>query len=329
MNLLVLAPQPFFQKRGTPIATLKLLHVLSDNGYHIDLLTFHEGSDINVENCNHYRIPAVPFLANVPPGLSIKKLFCDVLMALITIKLCLRNNYQLIHAVEESVFIALIAKWLFGIPYVYDMDSSLPQQIEDQIPMAKFLARPMRFCERLAVRQSKGVVAVCESLEDVANSYCDSIPVVRIEDASLVTQAPQPRLSTSDDAISDSPPTLPLEGVDGRTLMYVGNLQRYQGIDLLIHAFVHLYHTHSDLHLVIVGGSIDAINKYRNMTRRFSIADRVHFLGPRPIEELGSLLTYADVLVSPRCKGTNTPMKVFSYLESGTPVVATRLPTHT
>ena len=30
MKLLVLAPQPFFQSRGTPIATLKLLHVLAD-----------------------------------------------------------------------------------------------------------------------------------------------------------------------------------------------------------------------------------------------------------------------------------------------------------
>ncbi len=37
----------------------------------------------------------------------------------------------------------------------------------------------------------------------------------------------------------------------------------------------------------------------------------------------------ADILASPRNKGTNTPMKIYTYLQSGRPVVATRLPTHT
>jgi glycosyltransferase involved in cell wall biosynthesis len=35
------------------------------------------------------------------------------------------------------------------------------------------------------------------------------------------------------------------------------------------------------------------------------------------------------VLVSPRLKGLNTPMKIYSYLDSGTVVLATRLRTHT
>ena len=40
-------------------------------------------------------------------------------------------------------------------------------------------------------------------------------------------------------------------------------------------------------------------------------------------------MAQADVLVSPRTKGANTPMKVYSYLDSGVAVLATRLPTHT
>ena len=54
-----------------------------------------------------------------------------------------------------------------------------------------------------------------------------------------------------------------------------------------------------------------------------------HFLGPRPWEQLGTYLQQADILVSPRTLGSNTPMKVFSYLESGTPVLATSLSMHT
>jgi glycosyltransferase involved in cell wall biosynthesis len=37
----------------------------------------------------------------------------------------------------------------------------------------------------------------------------------------------------------------------------------------------------------------------------------------------------ADILASPRIKGTNTPLKLYSYLESGKPIVATNLYTHT
>jgi glycosyltransferase involved in cell wall biosynthesis len=44
---------------------------------------------------------------------------------------------------------------------------------------------------------------------------------------------------------------------------------------------------------------------------------------------LPGLLSQADVLVSPRLKGLNTPMKIYSYLDSGTAVLATRLRTHT
>jgi len=35
------------------------------------------------------------------------------------------------------------------------------------------------------------------------------------------------------------------------------------------------------------------------------------------------------VLLSPRSRGTNTPLKIYQYLRSGKPIVATRLLTHT
>jgi glycosyltransferase involved in cell wall biosynthesis len=40
-------------------------------------------------------------------------------------------------------------------------------------------------------------------------------------------------------------------------------------------------------------------------------------------------LDRADVLVSPRREGTNTPLKVYEQLASGKPLVATRIGSHT
>jgi glycosyltransferase involved in cell wall biosynthesis len=111
--------------------------------------------------------------------------------------------------------------------------------------------------------------------------------------------------------------------------MYVGNLERYQGIDLLLEGFQRALTRVPEAHLVIVGGMEEDIARYRRKALRLGIAGRVHFLGPRPIASLAGLLKRADVLVSPRLKGLNTPMKIYSYLDSGTAVLATRLRTHT
>jgi glycosyltransferase involved in cell wall biosynthesis len=40
-------------------------------------------------------------------------------------------------------------------------------------------------------------------------------------------------------------------------------------------------------------------------------------------------LAASDILVSPRSTGNNTPLKIYSYLRAGKPIVATRLLTHT
>jgi glycosyltransferase involved in cell wall biosynthesis len=55
----------------------------------------------------------------------------------------------------------------------------------------------------------------------------------------------------------------------------------------------------------------------------------VIFMGERPSAEIPDILEAADVLVSPRSRGTNTPLKIYQYLRSGRAIVATRLLTHT
>ena len=80
---------------------------------------------------------------------------------------------------------------------------------------------------------------------------------------------------------------------------------------------------------MIVGGRDADIAHYRGRAERLGIDGSVIFAGPRPIGMLPELLRQADVLVSPRLKGLNTPMKIYSYLDSGSAVLATRLRTHT
>ena len=118
-------------------------------------------------------------------------------------------------------------------------------------------------------------------------------------------------------------------GINGLLMMYVGNLESYQGIDLLLESFALVCKKTEHLDLVVIGGDAADIQKYRGKADFLRIGHKVHLLGPKPVESLAEYLSHADILVSPRIKGINTPLKIFSYLHSGKALLATDLPTHT
>ena len=321
MKILLLAPHPFFQARGTPLAVRMVLEFLSSRGHRVDVLTLHEGEDVEIPNCRIHRIPALPGVRNVRPGFSLKKVLCDVAMFAVCLQMIRRTRYDLIHAVEESAFIAAAAGAVSGVPYIYDMDSSLAEQMVEAYPRMHVILPILRFCESVAVRRSLGVLTVCAALEDVAHGHDPDKPVGRVEDSTLLPPSSGRRTSSGYAPLPEDA-THPMA-------MYVGNLERYQGIDLMLDGFRHTLRRIPDASLVIVGGRDEDIRRYENVAERLGIRTNVHFLGPRPVRVLPSLLRQADVLVSPRVKGLNTPMKIYSYLDSGTAVLATRLRTHT
>jgi glycosyltransferase involved in cell wall biosynthesis len=318
MKILVLAPHPFFQQRGTPIAVRKLLEFLSAEGHHTDVLTYHEGEDVAIPNCRIIRIATIPGVRGIRPGFSFKKLICDVFMAKKLLSILRHTRYDLIHAVEESVFMASAAQRLFGIPFIYDMDSALSEQMVEShgalSPMRSWLQR----VEKTAVRGSLGVLAVCPALVDKARRHAKGKLVACVEDSTLLG----PELSEVESLRPEAGPRYPL-------FLYVGNLERYQGVDLLLESFAEALGELPEARLAIIGGNRGDIRRYQQRAERLGLKDKVRFLGPRPLSDLGAYLAQADVLVSPRLTGNNTPMKIYSYLDSGVPILATRLPTHT
>jgi glycosyltransferase involved in cell wall biosynthesis len=79
----------------------------------------------------------------------------------------------------------------------------------------------------------------------------------------------------------------------------------------------------------MVGGEPPQVEAARRQTRALGIDDSVIFAGQRPADEIPAYLDAATLLASPRSSGTNTPLKIYQYLRSGRPIVATRLRTHT
>ena len=318
MKILLLAPHPFFQNRGTPIAVRLLSEVLSREGHRIHLLTYHEGEDVFMPNIAIHRIPPIPGINRIRPGFSYKKVFCDILMLIKVIQLTAIYKFDLIHAVEESVFIALLLHYTKRIPYIYDMDSCLSQQLIDTIRPLKHLKSIMSKFEGLAFSNSNGIIAVCRILEKIASQFAPSKPLLRLEDISMLSESTEKGVNVR-------------KGIDNNrpVIMYVGNLEHYQGIDLLLESFSILIGIKAKAILIIIGGSENDIKYYSFLSKKLGIIENIRFIGRKPLTQLAYYLEQADILVSPRILGDNTPMKIYSFLDSGKPLVATRLTTHT
>jgi len=315
----MLAPQPFFEERGTLIAVDLLITAMCELGHEVDLVTFHIGVDRPRPGLEVHRIRPWPRPHAIRPGLSIKKVWCDIFLAFKAIKMVRARRYDLIHAVEESAFIAMVLGPLTRTPFVFDMDSSMAAQIVARYRWTRPIGGLLRWLETLPMRRAVAVVPMCEDLAVTARRYTRGTVQV-LSDITLLSDDATP---TDEEDLRSS------LGLDGPIVMYIGNLEPYQGIDLLLQAHREVLPDHPDAHLVIIGGVESDIQHYRDLAAELKIAESVHFIGPRPVGRLAAYMSQADLLVSPRIEGTNTPMKIYSYMDSGTATVATDLPTHT
>jgi len=340
MKILMMAPHPFYQERGTPIAVDLLLKSLSQAGHKVDVITFPEGEDRLYPGINYHRVKPLGRVEGVRPGFSLKKIYLDIFVFLKFFSLMFRNRYDVVHAVEESVYMAMLVCPLYRIPYIYDMDSSMVTQLLDKAPVLGKVEGLLRFIESLPARYATVVVPCCDALVEDVKPYRvgKDKPTIALKDISLLDKSQ--KIPSSGINVQQYVSRGPVAGrdelgqsdkvtVSKKVLMYIGNLESYQGIDLMIEGFADACSKLSNLALVIVGGEQQHIDTYRLKSEALGVGGQVYFLGKQPVSDLYALMLQSDILLSPRTQGINTPMKVYSYLDSGVPVLATRLPTHT
>ncbi|MGP1273477.1 MAG: glycosyltransferase [Phycisphaerales bacterium] len=318
MRILVIAPHPFYIDRGTPIDVDILVRALCEQGHEVHLATLHAGEDRGYENLTIHRIKPPRGVGMLSPGFSPDKLRCDAKLAAMAWKLTKQLKPDVIHAGEEAVFIAKALKARFGVPYVYDMDSSIAQQMVEQMGRLAPLAGVFNWFEGWAVRGAVACAPVCNALSDLAREQ-GAKQLVTLHDISQLDVGSLRQTGWL---------RRRLKIESGLVLVYCGNLQVYQGVDLLIEGLKVAADADADVHAVIAGGEEEQIAEYEAKASRIGIAHRVHLIGKWPAARLGELLIEGDILTAPRTKGVNTPQKVFPYLHTGKPVLVTDLPTH-
>ena len=323
MHILMIAPEPFFEPRGTPFSEFHRIRALTTLGHTVDLVTYPFGHDVDLPGLTIHRCARPPMLSRVKIGPSWAKVPLDAALALTATRLALGRKYDAVHSHEEGGAIGVLLAWAQRVPHVYDMHSSLPQQVTNfGYRRASLLARVLRRVERLMIRRSRVVIVICEDLADTVRAIDPSVPSVLIENAPGAGD--RPVAGTGAAARREL-------GLDASTpiVLYTGTFEAYQGLELLYRAMQLVHREQPGARLVMVGGDAAQVAAARAETRALGLGDAVIFTGQQPADAIPRYLDAATVLVSPRSTGTNTPLKIYQYLRSGRPIVATRLRTHT
>ena len=324
MRILMISPQPFFEPRGAPFCVYQHIKALVALGYEVDLVTYHVGKDVELPGLQVYRIPDLPFIHAVKAGPSLAKFPLDLLLFFVAFwRLCSRR-YHYLHTHEEAAFLGIVLAPLFGCKHLYYMHCNLPELIAGSgFVKSRLLLRIASGVQKMMIRRADAVIAFYPELEVAARKLApkkriwmilpppvdEGLPLARPNDVIRLRQHWQLG--------------------EGPVLLYTGTLENYQGLDILLKSVKSVCHEFPAAHFVIVGGKKEQVEELRILAEVLDVSDHVRLVGQRPLEEMPDYMAMADVLLSPRSKGTHTPLKLYTYLRSGIPILATDILSHT
>lgn len=319
----MIAPQPFFEPRGTPISIYQRLHGLSKLGHEVDLVTYSLGQDVTIPHVTIHRVARIPGIDHVEVGPSLAKIPLDILLFIKAFWMLCRQNYDLIHTHEEAAFFGLPLAAVFRTSHLYDMHSSLPKQLANfNFGNYRPFVWLFSLLERWVLNYSEVVVTIGNDLEEHVRRVNPRANHIRIENLAIHVDVPRDAASTG----------LMKQALDlnGKfPIVYTGTFERYQGLDLLFKSASLVVAKKPEAIFVMVGGKPEQIAYWQEQVNIAGLADHVLFVGTVPLQEALMYLDIAEILVSPRTEGLSIPLKIYSYLHSGKATVATRIEAHT
>jgi glycosyltransferase involved in cell wall biosynthesis len=313
--VLVLAPTPFFADRGCHVRILEEARSVLPLGAELRLVTYHIGRD--VPGLPVERIAAVPWYGKLEAGPSWHKPYLDLMLLYKAFQVARTFKPHLIHAhLHEGAFIGALLKKLLRVPMLFDCQGSLTGEITDHgfVRQGSLLQKCFSLLERWINRNSDFIVASAGPTIELLKA--DGVPTARLkplmDGVDTRVFAPAPR-----EAVAQLRQRLELP-VKRPVVGFLGLLNSYQGVDLLLEAAALLKAQGARMHFLVMGFPEGG---YREEAERLGIAEMVTFTGRVPYEEAPLYLSACDIAVSPKISLSEANGKLFNYLACGLPTV--------
>jgi glycosyltransferase involved in cell wall biosynthesis len=309
----MLAPTPYFSDRGCHVRIYEEARALTILGHNVCIVTYHLGRDM--PGVRVVRIPKVPWYNKLEAGPSWHKPYLDLLLLLKAYNTARWFRPHLIHAhLHEGTLLGFILKLALRLPLLFDYQGSLSGESLNH----GFL--------RNGSLQHKLFVSIEHAINHAADAIITSSDEGRCELIENWGIAPE-KISTLIDAVdtdifkpysrSDARRELGIPE-DAQVVVYLGLFNRYQGVDMLLDAIVHIRSKVAKVHFLLMGFPDE---EYRRRAVETGIDDLITFTGRVPYDRAPFFLSAGDLAVSPKLARTEANGKLFNYMACALPTV--------
>lgn len=309
----MLAPTPFFADRGCHVRIYEEARALTGLGHEVLVATYHLGREMT--GTTTVRIVSIPWYKKLSPGPSWHKPYLDILLFFRALTAARGFRPDIIHAhLHEGAFLGLLLGKLLDIPMLFDCQGSMTAEMIDHgfISRGGLLYRFFRL------------------LEEMVNSGADFIVTSSGKGAADLSGL-RGLSSNKVQALTDGVDTdifrpLPRNearralGIDTArpTIVFLGVLNSYQGVDLLLEAVRILKERGKGYHFLVMGFP-DGI--YLEKAKSLGVTEMVTFTGRIDYSLAPLYLCAGDIAVSPKISLTEANGKLLNYMACGLPTV--------
>ncbi len=313
LRILMLAPTPYFADRGCHVRIYEEARTLIESGHRVRIVTYHLGREM--PGIPTDRIPRIPWYRKLSAGPSWHKPYLDILLFFKALAVARRFRPDLIHAhLHEGAFLGIFLKMLIGVPLLFDCQGSLTGEIADHgfVRKGSLLATLFGLLERFINDRSDFIITSSgPGARDLAENW--GVPSGKL--LPLTDGVNTDEFRPLDKAEARKRLQLPS---DRPVVAFLGVMNRYQGVDLLLEVVQILKGRGVAAHFLLMGFPDE---RHRQLAREMGVAELITFTGRIDYREAPFHLSAADVAVSPKISLTEANGKLFNYLACGLPTL--------
>ena len=289
---------------------------LQKRGHEVQIATYHIGR--NMSDVAIRRIPNIaPWYKKLTAGPSLTKFYLDFFLIFTSFREARRWKPDIIHGhVHEGCAIGFIVSKLTGIPFVFDMQGGLTGEMmaHEFISKNGVLYGFFRVIEKWLNGLAPAIFThstsrARELIEDFG------VPAEKITTIFDGTNLDLFRQFGKSSKLFEKY-KIPKDKI---LIVYLGRLEPYQGVDLLIKSIPLVVKKNSDVHFLMFGYP-DA-EKYENVTKELGIGNFITFSGRIDYEKAGEHISLGDIAITLKLDVEDNG-KLYNYMACSLPVIA-------
>lgn len=315
-NILMIAPTPFFADRGCHVQIYEQTKFLQKLGNRVIICTYHNGR--NIPGLDIRRIINIPWYNKLEAGPSLHKIYLDLLLFFISLKVALQTKPDIIHGhLHEGAFIGYFISKILRKPLLFDLQGSLTGEIKAHrfLKGDGLLYKFIRFVEKRIDNMANVVVTQSTyMIKELINEFHLLPERVFLTLDGVDTEEFRTDIDVGDLKIKLSLPS------DRKIVVYLGLLNEYQGVDCLLESIPLVLKQVKKVHFLIMG--YPNVEKYIKKAKALGVSENVIFTGRIDYSQAPRYILLGHVAVSPKLSSTEANGKLYNYMACGLPIVA-------